>query len=113
MADWGQLMSSEERERLARFRSSHSKDNKRGYDDTDLKLAEFGMLYGWNAVHDYMCNRMTPDFFERMLKAGRKIKEVRRVELMVDVRQAVNAAIAGKKASGRFDADLRKRLRHN
>lgn len=111
MADWGELLTSEERDRLNRFRSSHTRELKQGYDDTDLELAEFGIMYGWNAVEAYMMNRMTPGFYRRMLKAGRKIMEVQRVKSCMDMRQSVNAAVAGKKADAAFTRDMNKRLR--
>lgn len=111
MADWGEMITPEERERLQRFRSSHMRDNQRGYDDVDLELAEFGIMYGWGAVEAYMMNRMTPDFYRRMLHAGRKVMEVQRVKSCMDMRQSVNAAVAGKKADKRFESDMNKRLR--
>lgn len=111
MADWGKLITPEERERLQRFRSSNSRDVRRGYDDVDLELAEFGIMYGWAAVEAYMMNRMTPDFYRRMLHAGRKIMEVQRVKSCMDMRQSVNAAVAGKKADRMFESDMTRRLK--
>lgn len=108
MSNWADELSESELARLREYKHGTG-EFTRPYDDMDTLLADFALMYGWDAVRDFMSNRMSSDFFLRMYKAGKHLQKQREAQLLADMRLACNAAIIGKKANSMFSKELKER----
>lgn len=105
MSSWLDELNEEELEKLRAYK----RGEQRPYDEADLLLADFALMYGWQAVQDFMSNKMSADFFLRLYKAGKHLQNMQSAQLLSDIRLGVNSAINGKKNNAIFTQVLRDR----
>ena len=68
------------------------------------------MYYGWDGVHAALKNEMSADMFFRLLLSARKLNNLREVERMADMRNAVVTALSKRGARKMRDL-IRERVR--
>lgn len=77
MKSWDELITPEEKERMSKYKR---KETTRKTSPSARILAEFGILYGWNAVRDALENNISPNLLLNLIKEGRHLHNIRLAE---------------------------------
>lgn len=77
MKSWDNLLTSDEKQRMRAYRQ---KETKRHSPPSIRILAELGSLYGWEAIHAALENRLAPDLMLALIKEGRHFHNIRLTE---------------------------------
>lgn len=77
MRSWDSLLTPAERQRMQAYKQQEPKQHS----PTSIRiLAELGSLYGWEAIHDALENRLAPDLMLALIKEGRHQHRTRLAE---------------------------------
>lgn len=77
MKSWDKLITPEERERMSKHKR---KETTHKTSPSARILAEFGTLYGWEAVRDALENNISPSLMLNLVKEGRHLRQIRLAE---------------------------------
>lgn len=77
MKSWDSLLTPAEKQRMQTYKQ---KETKRHSSPSIRILAELGDLYGWEAIHDALENKLTPDLMLAMIKEGRHQQRIHLAE---------------------------------
>lgn len=92
---------------VARYKErTAQKDIKNKISSEMYMLAEFGLMYGWQAIHDVKCDLITGEEMFALLEAGQKVLANRQVE-----RGVATAVAVGSQFSKHSQADFNKGMR--
>lgn len=69
MRSWDSLLTPAEKQRMQTYRQQ---ETKRHTAPSIRLLAELGDLYGWEAIHDALENRLDPALMLALIKEGRR-----------------------------------------
>lgn len=77
MRSWDSLLTPAEKQRMQTFKQQ----NTRQHASPSIRiLAELGDLYGWEAIHDALENKLTPNLMLDLIKEGRHLHQIRLAE---------------------------------
>lgn len=77
MRSWDSLLTPAERQRMQTYKRQETKQHS----PTSVRiLAELGDLYGWEAIHDALENRLAPDLMITLIKEGRHLRQIHLAE---------------------------------
>ena len=77
MRSWDSLITPAEKQRMQTYKQQETKQRS----PTSIRiLAELGDLYGWEAIHDALENRLAPDLMIALIKEGRHLRQLRLAE---------------------------------
>lgn len=77
MRSWDSLLTPAERQRMQTYKRQETKQHS----PTSIRiLAELGDLYGWEAIHDALENRLAPDLMITLIKEGRHLRQIHLAE---------------------------------
>lgn len=77
MRSWDNLLTPAEKQRMQTYKQQETKQHS----PTSIRiLAELGNLYGWEAIHDALKNRLAPDLMIALIKEGRHQQRIRLAE---------------------------------
>jgi hypothetical protein len=77
MRSWDSLLTPAERQRMQAYKQQETTRHS----PTSIRiLAELGDLYGWEAIHDALENRLAPDLMISLIKEGRHLHQVHLAE---------------------------------
>lgn len=77
MESWDSLLTPAEKQRMQTYKQ---KETKQHSSPSIRILAELGDLYGWEAIHDALENKLTPDLMLAMIKEGRHRQRIHLAE---------------------------------
>lgn len=77
MRSWDNLLTPAEKQRMQTYKRH---ENKQHPSPSIRILAELGDLYGWEAIHDALENKLTPDLMLAMIKEGRHLQRIHLAE---------------------------------
>lgn len=77
MKTWDSLLTPAEKQRMQAYKQ---KETKHHASPSIRILAELGDLYGWEAIHDALENKLTPDLMLALIKEGRHQHQTRLAE---------------------------------
>mgnify|MGYP007001701259 FL=1 len=77
MRSWDSLLTPAEKQRMQTYKQQETKQHS----PTSIRiLAELGDLYGWEAIHDALENRLAPDLMIALIKEGRHHHQIHLAE---------------------------------
>lgn len=77
MRSWDSLLTPAEKQRMQKYKQKETQQHS----PTSVRiLAEFGDLYGWEAIRDALENKLTPDLMLAMIKEGRRLQRIHLAE---------------------------------
>ena len=68
MKSWDSLLTPAEKQRMQTYKQQKTKQHPH---PSIRLLAELGQLYGWEAIHDTLENKLDPTLLLALIKAGR------------------------------------------
>lgn len=77
MRSWNNLLTPAEKQRMQTYKQ---KETKQHTPPSIHILAELGDLYGWEAIHDALENKLTPDLMINLIKEGRHLHQTHLAE---------------------------------
>lgn len=77
MRSWDSLLTPAEKQRMQTFKQ---KETRQHASPSIRILAELGDLYGWEAIHDALENKLTPSLMLNLIKEGRHLHQNRLAE---------------------------------
>lgn len=77
MRSWNSLLTPAEKQRMQTYKQ---KETKQHTPPSIHLLAELGDLYGWEAIHDALENKLTPDLMISLIKEGRHLHRIHLAE---------------------------------
>lgn len=77
MRSWDSLLTPTEKQRMQTYKQ---KEAKQHVSPSIRILAELGDLYGWEAIHDALENRLAPDLMLALIKEGRHQHQIHLAE---------------------------------
>lgn len=77
MRSWDSLLTPAEKQRMQTYKQ---KETKQRTPPSIHILAELGDLYGWEAIHDALENKLTPDLMISLIKEGRHLHRIHLAE---------------------------------
>lgn len=77
MRSWDSLLTPAEKQRMQTYKQQETKHHA---SPSIRILAELGDLYGWEAIHDALENRLAPDLMIALIKEGRHLHQIRLAE---------------------------------
>ena len=72
MQSWNSLLTPAEKQRMQTYKQQ--KTTQHTPPSTRI-LAELGNLYGWEAIHDALENKLTPNLMINLIKEGRHLQQ--------------------------------------
>lgn len=77
MRSWDSLLTPAEKQRMQTYKQQETKQHP----PTSIRiLAELGDLYGWEAIHDALENKLAPDLMIALIKEGRHLHQIHLAE---------------------------------
>lgn len=77
MRSWDSLLTPAEKQRMQTYKQQETKQHT----PTSIRiLAELGNLYGWEAIHDALENKLAPDLMINLIKEGRHQQQIHLAE---------------------------------
>lgn len=77
MRSWDNLLTPTEKQRMQTYKQKEAKQHT---SPSIRILAELGDLYGWEAIHDALENKLTPSLMLTLIKEGRHLHNVHLAE---------------------------------
>lgn len=77
MRSWDSLLTPTEKQRMQTYKQ---KEVKQHTSPSIRILAELGSLYGWEAIHDALENKLAPDLMLALIKEGRHQQQIHLAE---------------------------------
>lgn len=77
MRSWDSLLTPAEKQRMQTYKRHETKQHS---SPSIRILAELGDLYGWEAIHDALENKLTSDLMLAMIKEGRHLQRIHLAE---------------------------------
>lgn len=77
MESWDSLLTPAEKQRMQKYKQQQT---KRHATPSIHILAELGNLYGWEAIHDALENKLDPNLMLSLIKEGRHQHQTRLAE---------------------------------
>lgn len=77
MRSWDSLLTPAEKQRMQTYKRQETKQHTA---PSIRILAELGDLYGWEAIHDALENRLAPDLMIALIKEGRHQQQIHLAE---------------------------------
>ena len=77
MRSWDSLLTPAEKQRMQTYKQQGAKQHSTA---SIRILAELGDLYGWEAIHDALENRLAPDLMIALIKEGRHQHQIHLAE---------------------------------
>lgn len=77
MRSWDSLLTPAEKQRMQTYKQ---KETKQQTPPSIHILAELGDLYGWEAIHDALENKLAPNLMINLIKEGRHLHQVHLAE---------------------------------
>lgn len=78
MRSWDSLLTPAEKQRMQAYKQQETKQH---HSTPSVRiLAELGSLYGWEAIHDALENKLTPSLMLALIKEGRHLHQTRLAE---------------------------------
>lgn len=77
MRSWDSLLTPAEKQRMQTYRQQET--GQHATPSTRI-LAELGDLYGWEAIHDALTNKIDPTLMLAMIKEGRHLQRIHLAE---------------------------------
>lgn len=91
MKSWDSLLTPAEKQRMQAYRRQ---ETKRQAPTSVRILAELGDLYGWEAIHDVLKNRVSPGLLLALIKEGRHMQRIHLAEQYRLTFECLTAAFA-------------------
>lgn len=104
MKSWDSLLTPSEREAMKNYKQ---KEAARKPLPSVHILAEFGALYGWQAIRDVLENNVSPSLMMNLLREGRRIQRQRLAEQYLMTFDCIAAAFS-KNGDRRINAIIEK-----
>lgn len=77
MRSWDSLLTPTEKQRMRTYKQKEAKQHA----STSIRiLAELGDLYGWEAIHDALTNKIDPTLMLALIKEGRHQQQIHLAE---------------------------------
>lgn len=77
MRSWDSLLTPAEKQRMQTYKQQETKQHS----PTSIRiLAELGDLYGWEAIHDALTNKIDPTLMLALIKEGRHQHQIHLAE---------------------------------
>lgn len=77
MRSWDSLLTPAEKQRMQAYKQQETKQHS----PTSIRiLAELGDIYGWEAIHDALENRLAPNLMITLIKEGRHLQQIHLAE---------------------------------
>lgn len=73
MRSWDSLLTPTEKQRMQTYKQKEAKQHA---SPSIRILAELGDLYGWEAIHDALENKLAPDLMIALIKEGRHQQQI-------------------------------------
>nr|DAP05099.1 MAG TPA: hypothetical protein [Caudoviricetes sp.] len=77
MRSWDSLLTPAEKQRMQAYKQQRTQQHA---SPSIRILAELGSLYGWEAIHDALENKLTPSLMLDLIKEGRHQQRIRLAE---------------------------------
>lgn len=78
MRSWDSLLTPAEKQRMQAYKRQETRQQ---HSTPSIRiLAELGSLYGWEAIHDALENKLTPSLMLDLIKEGRYQHQIRLAE---------------------------------
>lgn len=77
MRSWDSLLTPAEKQRMQTYKQKATKQHT---SPSIRILAELGDLYGWEAIHDTLENKLAPDLMIALIKEGRHLQQIHLAE---------------------------------
>lgn len=77
MRSWNNLLTPAEKQRMQTYKQQETKQHT---SPSIRILAELGDLYGWEAIHDALENKLTPNLMLNLIKEGRHLRQTHLAE---------------------------------
>lgn len=77
MRSWDSLLTPAEKQRMQTYKQQETKQHP---STSTRLLAELGNLYGWEAIHDTLENKLDPTLMLALIKEGRHQHNIRLAE---------------------------------
>lgn len=77
MRSWNSLLTPDEKQRMRAYKRQETKQHA---SPSIRILAELGDLYGWEAIHDALENKLAPDLMIALIKEGRHLQRTHLAE---------------------------------
>ncbi len=108
-----EMMSEDDRKKmLERYRQRVAPSEKKNKISNEMfMLADFGLMFGWQAVLDVKENRITHEEMFALLEAGHKVQSTHELDDAVMTTTAIGTAFSKKgQAQKHFNEGMRKHL---
>lgn len=107
MKSWDSLLTPVEKQRMRAYKQQ---ETKRHAPTSVSILAELGDLYGWEAIHDALKNRVSPGLLLALIKEGRHMQRIHLAEQYRLTFECLTAAFSknGDQKISRIIHELRK-----
>lgn len=77
MKSWDSLLTPAEKQRMQTYKQQETKQHS----PASIRiLAELGSLYGWEAIHDALENKLDPTLMLTLIKEGRHLRQIHLAE---------------------------------
>lgn len=73
MRSWDSLLTPAEKQRMQTYKQRETKQHTT---PSIRILAELGNLYGWEAIHDALENKLAPSLMINLIKEGRHLQQI-------------------------------------
>lgn len=77
MRSWDSLLTPAEKQRMQTYKKQETKQHST---PSIRLLAELGELYGWEAIHDALENKLNPSLMLNLIKQGRHLRQIHLAE---------------------------------
>jgi hypothetical protein len=77
MRSWDSLLTPAEKQRMQTYKQQETKQHT---PPSIRILAELGDLYGWEAIHDALENKLTPSLTLNLIKEGQRLRRTHLAE---------------------------------
>ena len=91
MRSWDSLLTPAEKQRMQTYKQEETKQHA---SPSVRILAELGDLYGWEAIHDALENKIAPNLMLSLIKEGRHLQQVHLAEQYRLAFECLTAAFA-------------------
>lgn len=109
-----EIMSEDDRARmLERYRKRVAPSEKKNKISNEMfMLADFGLMYGWQAILDVRENKITSEEMFALLEAGHKVQSTHELDDGIMTQTAISSALAKDKSHAQrtFNQGMRKHL---
>lgn len=108
-----EMMRPEDREKmLARYQERVAPNQKKNKISNEMfLLADFGIMYGWEAIMAVRNNKILPEEMFALVEAGHKVQSVHELDDAIATTTAIGTAFSKKSDAQRhFNAGMKKHL---